>query len=128
MSNEARHNPRSSQFGGPLPPYALGATIELVEVASDAWREAHPDYNPDRDPLPGYKDREVVLLASGTIVFPSELYRNDPRRWPGCKVPMVAIGKLPFMEFRQAVEGNFAANGFPPPAFPEDGPKIEVSS
>lgn len=128
MSNAARHNPRSQAYGGPLPPYQLFATLKLVEVATDAWREAHPDYNPDRDPLPAYEHREVVLLASGGIVFPSELYRNDPRRWPGCEVPMMAVGRLPFLEFRQAVEGNFAANGFPAPAFPEDGPKIEVSS
>lgn len=102
---EARRNPRSPQYTGPLPEFDIQPVLGHQLVASPEWLEANkeaiaagtePPLRPEDCML------EIALVAG--MLYPSKL--TSPEHWKRGGVPLMKLAAVPFVAFKAAIDAQ----------------------
>ncbi len=104
---EARNNPRSTQYTGPLPEFDIQPLLAHRLQPSVAWLEANKEAlagpNP---PKPRAEDCDLEIVAAAAMVYPSNLV---PRQhWPSAVTGVGIIASRPFAEFKMEIDDLIA--------------------
>jgi len=104
---EARHNPRSTQYAGPLPEFDIKPALGHQLVPSPAWLEANKEALAAGTMKPEDAKAEDCLLEVVLVcgmIYPSNL--TDPRHWKQGMVGVQKLASVPFPAFKAAIDAQ----------------------
>ena len=103
---EANHNPRSPQYRGPLPDFAIQPVLGYRLTPTAAWTEANKEAlaagdSPEIKP----EDCDLQIVACAVMAYPSRL-SPDPRTWPQAPEDVGVIATVPFANFKALIDAK----------------------
>lgn len=103
---ESRRNPRSPQYTGPLPDFAIQPVLGYRLVPSVAWMEANKEALERGDSVPmAPEDCDLEIVACAAMAYPSR-FIPDPRNWRQAAADVDVIARRPFKEFKAEVDAK----------------------
>lgn len=107
---EARNNPNSSQYRGPLPDFKIQPVLGHQLVPSPAWLEEHKDAlvagtMKVEDAKP--EDCLLEIVVACGMIYPSSL-SPDPRHWKQGLAGVAKLASIPFPTFKAAIDAQIA--------------------
>lgn len=107
---DARNNPRSPQYNGPLPDVIPGCGMEWVVVPTEEWlkqAQALKEAGVEGPYRLHDKDRVVVIKVITQWTVP--MRSVDQRGWPTSSVAVYEFPvRIPLTEFKKLHKANFA--------------------
>jgi len=104
---EARNNPRSAQYAGPLPEFAIQPVLGHRLVPSAAWLAANKEALERKEQVPlAPEDCILEIVAYAGMAYPSRLV--DPPNWPQAGADVDVIARRPFKEFKADIDASIA--------------------
>ena len=110
--SEARRNPRSPQFRGPVPDgELLGVELQPRVVPTSTWIERSRALQA-ADPLapiaePRDDERELAVFIRCNYVIPSQLVPQD--QWPSVGMDVFEVGRISMVDLKKRVKATLAS-------------------
>lgn len=105
---EAKHNPRSPQYAGPLPEFKIQPVLGHQLAPSPEWLEANKEALAAgtmkvEDAKPEDCNLEIVIACG--MIYPSSL-SPDPRHWKQGLAGVAKVASIPFVTFKAAIDAQ----------------------
>lgn len=107
---DARNNPRSPQYTGPLPDVIQGADINWVVEPNAAFLARAKELRDAgvEGPLACEEhERDVVLYARAAWIVPM----RTTQQYPTSHLAMAELARMPLIDFKKRHKGNFEKAG-----------------
>ncbi len=128
---DARNNPNSSQYRGPLPEFIIQPVLGHRFRPTAEWLEANKDaIAAGTPPEPKPEDCNLEIVVCAGMAYPSHFI--EQRNWKQGVADVQVIGTMPFSLFKAAVDAQIAQrSGEAAPAAaapaPADAPAEETA-
>lgn len=102
---EAKNNPRSPQYTGPLPEFAIQPVLGWRMAPTAEWKEANKEaIEAGTAPPPTHADCDLEIVACAVMAYPSRLV--DPKAWPQAVGDVGVIARMPFVQFKASIDAK----------------------
>jgi hypothetical protein len=117
---EAKNNPRSPQYTGPLPDFAIQPLLGWRMAPTSEWKEANKEaIEAGTAQPPTHAECDLEIVACAVMAYPSRLV--DPREWKQAAADVGVVARIPFTKFKALIDAQLGT-GAPTVAAAEETP------